>query len=98
MPRKQLIKRIRQLDGELSLEQSLLKLNGRERVASLRGLSPWLLIGAGVLGGALLGTLMGSTGRSKLASAGVTGMQMWRLKNLLSLAGGVDAGPGVDPA
>ena len=98
MPRKQLIKRIRQLDGELSLEKSLLKLNGRERVASLQSLSPWLLIGAGVLGGALLGTLMGSNGRAKLASAGVTGMQMWRLKNLLSLAGGVDAGPGVDPA
>jgi hypothetical protein len=98
VPRKQLIKRIRQLDGELSVEQSLLKLSGRERVASLRGLSPWLLIGAGVLGGALLGTLMGSNGRSKLASAGVTGMQMWRLKNLLSLAGGVGAGPGVDPA
>lgn len=97
MPRKQLIERIRQLDGELSLEQSLLKLNGRERVASLRSLSPWLLVGAGLLGGVLLGTLVGSNGGSKLASAGVTGMHMWRLKNLLSLGGGVDVGPGVDP-
>lgn len=98
MPRKQLIERIRQLDGELSLEQSLLRLNGRERAAYVRGLSPWLLIGAGALGGALLGTLMGSNGRAKLASAGVTGMHLWRLKSLFSLVGGMGAGPGVDAA
>jgi hypothetical protein len=95
--RKQLIERIRQLDGELSLEQSLLTLNGRERVASLRSVSPWLLVGVALLGGALLGTLMVSNGGSKLASVGMTGMHMWRLKNLLSLGGGVNAGPGVDP-
>lgn len=91
MPRKQLIEDIRQLDGKLSLEQSLLKLNGRERVAYLRSLSPWLLIGAGAAGGVALG-LLGSNGRSKLMSAGMTGVHLWRLKSLASsLTGGAEA-------
>lgn len=88
MPRKQLIENIRKMDGKLSLEQSLLKLNGRERVAYLRGISPWVLIGVGAAGGVLLG-LLGSSGRSKIMSAGMTGLHMWRLKKLASsLAGG----------
>lgn len=88
MPRKQLIEDIRKLDGKLSLEQSLLKLNGRERVAYLRNLSPWLLLGAGAAGGVLLGSL-GSGGRSRLLSAGMTGMHLWRLKTLIgSITGG----------
>ncbi|WP_339842468.1 hypothetical protein [uncultured Halopseudomonas sp.] len=91
MPRKQLIENIRQLDGKLSLEQSLLKLNGRERVAYLRSLSPWILIGAGAAGGIALG-LLGSSGRSRLVSASMTGMHLWRLKSLAStLTGGGEA-------
>lgn len=93
MPRKQLIKNIRKLDGELSLEQSLLKLNGRERVAYLRSLSPWLLIGAGVVAGGLLGSL-GSSGRSRLVSAGMTGMHLWRLKSFVGSVTGGEAGMG----
>lgn len=92
MPRKQLIEDIRKLDGKLSLEQSLLKLNGRDRVAFLRSLSPWLLLGVGAAGGILLGSL-GSSGRSRLVSTGMTGMHLWRLKSLVgsvadSMAGG----------
>lgn len=88
MPRKQLIKDIAELHGKLSLEQSLLKLNGRDRVAYLRSLSPWLLIGAGAAGGIALGAL-GSSGRSRIVSAGMTGMHLWRLKSLVaSVAGG----------
>jgi hypothetical protein len=92
VPRKQLIENIRKMDGKLSLEQSLLKLNGRERVAYLRGLSPWLLIGAGAAGGILLG-ILGSGGRSMIVSAGMTGLHVWRLKMLASslTGGGADA-------
>jgi len=91
VPRKQLIENIRKLDGKLSLEQSLLKLNGRERVAFLRGISPWVLLGIGGAGGVLLG-MLGSGGRSKIVSAGMTGLHFWRLKMLASTLTGGGAG------
>ena len=76
------------MDGKLSLQQSLLKLNGRERMAVLRGMSPWILLGTGAVGGILLG-LIGSSGRSKIVSVGLKGMHIWRLKMLAStLTGG----------
>ncbi|MFA5677295.1 MAG: hypothetical protein WC953_02650 [Pseudomonas sp.] len=70
MGRKALEKQIRTLDEQLAVELALLKLDGRERYASLQRVPPLYWVGAGVAGGLLAGKLLGSNGPRLLISQG----------------------------
>ncbi|NLC02418.1 hypothetical protein SAMN05216578_10645 [Halopseudomonas formosensis] len=80
MGRKILQKQIQQLDEQLGIEMALLKLDGRERLAALKGVSPLYWIGGGLALGLLTGKLMGANGPRLLISQG---SQLLRIGSLL---------------
>lgn len=70
MGRKILQKQIQQLDEQLAIEMALLKLDGRERLTALKGVSPLYWIGGGLALGLLAGKLLGANGPGLLIRQG----------------------------
>ncbi|WP_304641757.1 hypothetical protein [Pseudomonas sp.] len=94
MARKDLVEEIRKLDERLGVERSLLKLDGRDYVASLKNRSPYWLIGGGFVMGLVAGQ-MGHMARAGLFSLGMEGARVWRLAQLW-MPGAGEAPPDVD--
>lgn len=78
MGSRQLITDIKRLERRLNLQRSALQLNTRQRQASLRRLSPFWLLGGGLLAGVLLGRLA-QPGQQGIYAVSLGGLKVWRL-------------------
>ena len=70
MGRKALEKQIQTLDEQLAVELALLKLEGRERLNSLRRVPPLYWLAISLTGGLLAGKLIGASGPALLINQG----------------------------
>ncbi|HDZ56477.1 MAG TPA: hypothetical protein ENI17_13100 [Pseudomonas xinjiangensis] len=91
MDRKQQISEIEKLDGQLSVEHGLLKLDGRKHMESIRNIPQLWVVGGGLALGLLIGLADNKT-RFSLFSAGFKGLRIWHLSQLF----GSDPGPALD--
>lgn len=81
MARKDLINKVKQLDDELKLERSLLKLDGMQRMAFLKRQSPFWILAGGLAVGLVAGVASGA-GRKSLLAFGMEGMRLWRVATM----------------
>lgn len=81
MARKDLINKVRELDDQLKLETSLLKLDGMQRMTFLKRQSPLWIVGGGVAIGLVAGLATGA-GRKGLLAFSAEGLRLWHLATL----------------
>lgn len=96
MERKKLKNQIQELDEQLAIEFGLLKLDGRERYAAVRRISPlWWVAGAAVAG-AVLGKL--TAGHGGPMAVARQGMNMFRFASLVMPGMAIAASPAAQDA
>ena len=97
MARKDKIKEIRKMDEQLAVERSLLKLDGRLHLATIKSKSPYWLVGGGLVLGLVAGQL-GRVASTGLFSMGLEAARLWRMANLWmpGTPGDTEIPPGVD--
>ena len=94
MERKKLISQIQQLDEQLAVEFSLLKLDARERRAAMRGVSPLWWVAGSAVAGLVIGKLAaGHGGPMALARQG---MNMFRFASLVMPGMAIAASPALE--
>ncbi|WP_285260092.1 hypothetical protein [Halopseudomonas bauzanensis] len=94
MERKKLISQIQQLDEQLAVEFSLLKLDARERRAAMRRVSPLWWVAGSAVAGLVIGKLAaGHGGPMALARQG---MNMFRFASLVMPGMAIAASPALE--
>ncbi|MEJ6656183.1 MAG: hypothetical protein QNL70_09270 [Pseudomonas sp.] len=91
MDRKKLKSQIQELDEQLAVEFGLLKLDGRERYAAMRRISPLWWVGGAVVAGAVLGKL--TAGRGGPMAVARQGMTLFRFASLVMPSMAIAASP-----
>ena len=96
MDRKKLKSQIQELDEQLAVEFGLLKLDGRERYAAIRRISPLWWVGGAAVAGAILGKL--TAGRGGAMAVARQGMNLFRFASLVMPGMAIAASPAAQDA
>lgn len=96
MDRKKLKSQIQELDEQLAVEFGLLKLDGRERYAAIRRISPLWWVGGAAVAGAILGKL--TAGRGGPMAVARQGMNLFRFASLVMPGMAIAASPAAQDA
>ncbi|WP_193073594.1 hypothetical protein [Pseudomonas sp. FME51] len=91
MDRKKLKNQIQVLDEQLAVEFALLKLDGRERYAAMRRISPVWWVGGAAVAGAVLGKLTAGRGGPMVVAR--QGMNLFRFASLVMPGMAIAASP-----
>lgn len=96
MERRKLKNQIQELDDQLAVEFSLLKLDARERYAAVRRISPLWWVGGAAVAGAVLGKL--TAGHGGPMAVAKQGMNMFRFASLVMPGMAIAASPAAQDA
>lgn len=96
MERKKLISQIQQLDEQLAVELSLLKLDARERCAAMRRVSPLWWVAGSAVAGLVIGKL--AAGHGGPMAVARQGMNMFRFASLVMPGMAIAASPALEDA
>ncbi len=94
MERKKLQSQIQQLDEQLAVELSLLKLDARERKAAIRRISPLWGVAGAVVAGLVVGKL--AAGHGGPMAVARQGMNLFRFASLVMPGMAIAASPALE--